>query len=237
MADAPVPENEEGQEQDRETAMREQEQEWDEAMQQASQIAKTAGRGSHKVDAMIEASNRSQIDWRTILRRFMYATAKTDYSWLRPNHRHIDDGLYLPSLYAEAMPPIVFCIDTSYSLNEADLAAMWAEIRSVAEELNPESLVVVQCADQVGAVDSYHPSDMPEQIKIKVRGGTAFSPAFKAVDDLPTKPACLIYLTDLYCYDYPKVEPDYPTIWCATPDASSEPPPFGEVVQASYRED
>ena len=46
----------------------------------------------------------------------------------------------------------------------------------------------------------------------------------------PTPPACLIYLTDLFCDDYRTPPIDYPVIWVATPQSSPDDPPWGVRV-------
>ena len=44
----------------------------------------------------VEASKAAQVDWRELLRRAWSETIPADYSWTRPNRRHVWTGLYLP---------------------------------------------------------------------------------------------------------------------------------------------
>ncbi len=220
-----------------EKKIQEAEAKWDEAMHQANQMAKAAAAGKKAGDAtsgiddLIEGAHQSRVNWRVILRRFMSASKKADYSWSMPNRRHIDSGLYLPSLRSEGMPPIVFAIDTSFSLDEDALRRLWAEIRAVVTELEPEYIHIIQCDSRVHNADKYTAFDLPVNLKIKGRGGTRFTPVFDKVAEME-RPACLIYCTDLECSDYPDVIPSYPVLWAAIDgDCVADKPPFGEVIR------
>ena len=71
--------------------------------------------------------------------------AKSDYSWSLPNPAlHRLRSLPPPSIHSEGMETIAVIIDTSGSLPAATLAEFWAELREVAEEIRPESVVVLQ---------------------------------------------------------------------------------------------
>ena len=71
-------------------------------------------------------------------------------------------------------------------------------------------------------------SNLPGEIEVSGRGGTRYSPVFELLRQDP--PSCLIYLTDLYCSDYPTLPPEYPVLWMNTEDVTKTPPPFGEVA-------
>lgn len=214
-------------------AKQDQEQKWDMVMHQARQLAKARGIVPGGMSELVDNAHKSQVDWRTILRRFMLAHAQVDYTWSRPNHRFIDDGLYMPSLHSEAMPPIVFAVDTSASLNTDALAEIWGEIREVVAEVCPEFVTVIQCDSRVQDVSQYHPLELPETIEIKGRGGTAFQPVFERMED-EVLPSCLIYCTDMVCREYGP-DPGYPVLWAAVdaPPQFLENVPFGEVVEVS----
>ena len=210
-------------------ARKAQSQDWDEAIHQANTLAKAQGHAPGQLQEQIESMHHTQTPWEVLLRRFMLDAAQTDYTWSRPNYRCIDSGLYLPALHAPAVLDLVFAIDTSGSLDLDDLGRMWAEIRTIAVELGPKALTVIQCDAEVQAVNTYDPADLPAQIEVQGRGGTDFRPVFAELEQHPT-PACLIYLTDLECDDYP-APPAYPVLWAVTDDPDpSRNPPFGERI-------
>lgn len=191
---------------------REEEQRWDHNAHQADRIAKAEGRGSANISEMLEESHKRRMSWREILRQFMQESAKNDYTWMRPNRRHIDGGLYLPSVHGEAMPPVVFAIDSSASVASEMLAEFWSELRGIVEETSPIKVVIIQCDTRVQEVVEYEPTALPEALEAKGRGGTQFSPVWDAVADHGVDPCACIFFSDMECSDFGEA-PDYPVLW------------------------
>ena len=208
------------------------EQAWDEAMHQALNIARAEGKVSGRIEETVKGAHASRLDWRTLLRRYMTDAAKSDYSWSLPNRRFIDSGLYLPSIRSEGIETIAVIIDTSGSLPAATLAEFWAELREVAAEIRPDSVVVLQVDAAVQDAAEYAPDDLPDEIALKGRGGTDFRPGFEWLDEQGIRPAVCLYFTDMECSSYPDAEPGFDVLWVNW----SEPPedwnrePWGERI-------
>ena len=208
------------------------EQAWDEAMHQALSLAKAEGKAPGGIEETVRGAHAGTLDWRSLLRRYMTDAAKSDYSWSVPNRRFIDSGLYLPSIRSEGMEAIAVIIDTSGSLPAATLAAFWAELREVAAEIRPESVVVLQVDAAVQDAAEYAPDDLPDEIAVKGRGGTDFRPGFEWLDEQGIRPAVCLYFTDMECSRYPGTEPSFPTVWVnySTPPAEWNREPWGERI-------
>ena len=97
-------------------------------------------------------------------------------------------------------------------------------------DLLPETLTIIQCDTKVNFYEDYNPYDLPEEWNAVGRGGTEFVPVFNLIDDEMLNPACMIYFTDLECYTYPDLHPQYPVLWASTGGARAPKPPFGEVI-------
>ena len=212
------------------------EQTWDEAMHQALNLAKAQGAAPGAVKETIRSAHNSVLDWRTLLRRYMVDAARSDYSWSLPNRRFIDSGLYLPSIRSEGIDTVAVIIDTSASLPARTLAEFWTEVREIAAELQPETIIVLQVDAALQDAAEYSPRDLPEEIALKGRGGTDFRPGFAWLEEQGLRPGVCLYLTDMECSSYPEIEPDFPVIWCnwgVTPeDWSLEP--WGERINISH---
>ena len=209
------------------------EQAWDEAMHQALNIARAEGKVPGQVEETIRSAHASTLDWRTLLRRYMTDAASHDYSWSVPNRRFIDTGLYLPSIHSEGIETIAVIVDTSGSLPAATLAEFWAELREVAAEIGPESVVVLQVDAAVRDAAEYAPDDLPEEIAIKGRGGTDFRPGFAWLEEQGIQPGVCLYFTDMECSDFPEHEPAFPVVWVDYGDGDSpwrHPAPWGERI-------
>ena len=202
-------------------------------MHQALNIARAEGKVPGQAEETIRGAHASTLDWRTLLRRYMTDAARNDYSWSLPNRRFIDSGLYLPSIRSDGIETIAVIIDTSGSLPSATLAAFWAELREVAAEIRPESVVVLQVDAAVQDAAEYAPDDLPDEIALKGRGGTDFRPGFEWLDEQGIQPAVCLYFTDMGCSRYPEAEPPFDVIWCnhSQPPIGLEPrQPWGERI-------
>ena len=208
------------------------EQAWDEAMHQATSLARAEGRMPGAVEETVRGAHASGIDWRSLLRRYMTDAAKRDYSWSVPNRRFIDSGLYLPSIRSEGIDAIAVIIDTSGSLDPDTLAAFWSEVREVATEIEPERVILLQVDTAVRDAVEYAAGDLPDGIVVKGRGGTDFRPGFEWLEERDIQPGVCLYLTDMECSRYPETEPDFPVIWAnwGSPPPAWNHEPWGERI-------
>lgn len=199
------------------------------AAQQAAQQAKAMGTLPAGIDRLIDELTTPTIDWRERLSRFVEQSARSDYSWTPPNRRFIHQGLYLPSLHSEELEGIAVAVDTSGSIDNAQIAEFASELTAILEEFNTTA-TVIHCDTDVTNVETFSQDDLPLDLNPKGGGGTDFRPPFDWIEEhAPQPPAALIYLTDLQSNKYPD-EPGYPVLWAHT-DEGGTPPPFGEVIE------
>lgn len=201
---------------------------WQIAAEQASDVAKGCGKMPGGMDRAVKQSRQQPADWRAILREFVEHTVPSDYSWLSPNRRQIANGVYLPGVTKENLGVIAVAVDTSGSIDARLLAAFSQELTAIAHETRPEVITVLYCDAQVQKTEEFATDD---EITLHAAGGggTRFTPVFDAVAAWEQPPVCLIYFTDLDCYDKP-AEPDYPVLW-ATDLAVTKDGPFGQTVR------
>jgi predicted metal-dependent peptidase len=204
-----------------------QEAEWRAAIAQALQLAKAAGKIPAHLAEEIRRQSAPLLDWREQLHRWFTATDRTDYSWMRPNRRFVASGLYLPSLRSEEMGEMVLAVDTSGSVTPAELEAFAGELAAILDLIRPRVIHVVYCDAMVQAVDRFERDEFDVAFKAVGRGGTRFLPVFDWIEEQGLDPACLVYLTDLECDEFPAA-PGFPTLWVSTNWTEA---PFGDVVK------
>lgn len=202
---------------------------WQIATAQALSVAKKAGNLPGGMAQALDKARAPQVDWREQLRRFVDSATKQNYSWTPPNRRHVAAGMYLPSVSNDGLGEIVFAIDTSGSMDNPSLEMAVSELNSILNDLNPETVHVIQCDTRVNKVESVHAGDYPLKVTALGRGGTMFTPVFDKIEEMNIRPVCLIYFTDLYACDFP-AEPEYPVLW-AVPPHGTDHAPFGEVIK------
>jgi predicted metal-dependent peptidase len=203
----------------------EQAREWSVAVNQAVTVAKQAGKVPAGVERSLDGAAQAAVDWRELLRRAWSETTPTDYSWMRPNRRHIWTGLYLPGVVREGVGEIAIAVDCSGSVNLRQLRLFEAEVRSILEGQRPERVYVLYFDATVHKVETFEAGQCVS-LKPIGGGGTEFGPCFEWLDEHDVRPHTLVFLTDLYG-SFPDSEPAYPVLWASTGGRHA---PFGQVV-------
>lgn len=159
------------------------------------------------------------LNWQRLLLDYVSQSFGGERQWLPPARRYVWKKLYLPSRAKKKTIEIVLAIDTSGSTTE-ELPNFLAELRGMASAFGEYKLTIIQCDADIHSVKEYSNDDpLPEEgLAFRGFGGTSFLPPFRYVEEkMPEKPTVFIYLTDGFG-DAPANAPDYPVIWCLTPD-------------------
>jgi predicted metal-dependent peptidase len=208
---------------------------WRVAISQAHQTARAAGKVPGHIERIVEDLVEAKIPWREVLARFVVENSRNDYSWRRPNKRHIINGIYLPRLDHPEVGQLVFMNDSSGSVDDREIALMVSELQGVLLAFFIQSLLIMWIDTEVRGepqeVSSQEVYDLRNILRPEGGGGTNFRPGFQWLDDHGKDPRAVIYLTDGYCSRFPKREPQYPVLWVIVPDGAKKfEPPFGEVI-------
>ena len=195
---------------------------------------KLHGTGAGLFEGEFSLAKTKLIDWETLLRRWLYERVRSDWRTFPFSKKHLSRGFFLPSIGLDAPGHVVFAIDTSGSMSNADLAMIAGEVRNFRETF-PSRLTVLQCDATIQSEENYDqqdPTPIPEKITVKGRGGTDFRPVFDWVSSQSdTSCPILIYATDGYG-TFPKESAKFPTIWILTPQSASDSRiPFGAKIR------
>ena len=202
---------------------------WEQAIQQARVLAQSQGKGELPAGLQrhLDEVADPQLDWRSQLWRYLVHTPN-DYSGF--DRRFIHQGLYLDHLEGESVE-VYCCIDTSGSVGEAELGLFMGELLGILS-----AYPMLHCWLYYADASCYGPYELQEGSDIpqpEGGGGTDFRPFFKKVAKHwnREKQALCVYLTDGYG-DFPKQEPELPTLWVVVPGGlESGEFPWGEVVR------
>jgi predicted metal-dependent peptidase len=219
VLDAPAPEENEGKSAEEQAA------EWEVAVSQAQTVSKMTGKLPAGIARSLESAAAARVDWRELLRRAWSDSTPSDYSWTRPNRRHIWQGLYLPGIHRECVGEVVIFVDCSGSINARQLSLFEAEVHSILDEQRPERVHVVYFDAEVQKVEVYQPGESVRLSPVG-GGGTDFRRCFTWIDKQAIQPQILVFLTDLYG-PLPDREPCFPVVWASTGERTA---PFGQVV-------
>lgn len=199
--------------------------EWKLATIQAAKDQAARGSLSANLRKLLDDAIAPPVPWKDILASFMTERARDDYSWRRPNPYYASSGIYLPIMDGVAMGEVVIAMDTSGSVVSV-LDEFGSTVKDVLASAMPSRVHLVYCDAAVNRVSTYERGETPS-FEAVGGGGTDFRPVFDYVQEHGIRPACLLYLTDMYG-SFPQDAPDYPVLWCATTDRVA---PFGQTLR------
>lgn len=198
---------------------------WKVATLQAAQVAKQKGSLPAGLSRIVDEIANPKVPWRDVLREFVRAFARNDYSWSAPNRRFVHQGIYLPSLRSEELGEIMLAVDTSGSIDTDLLKRFAAEMQGILDAYSC-TLTIVYCDCQIQHVQHWSSTDGQLVIEAKGGGGTSHEPLWEWAAEQGYQPVACVCLTDMYT-DFGK-DPGFPVLWAATGDKDDAP--FGRVV-------
>lgn len=195
------------------------------AIAQAAQAAKMCGKLGANLERLVDLALKPKVAWQDVLRRFISARAKVEYSYARPKRRFLAEDLFLPTLGGNALGELCIAVDCSGSISQREIDEFAAELRAIKEDCRPTKMHILYFHHEISKVDSF---DQDDELVIAPNGtgGTAFSPIFREIESRDFNPVATVVLTDLCCSDFGP-QPDYPVLWVSN---HSDQAQWGEVV-------
>jgi predicted metal-dependent peptidase len=175
----------------------------------------------------VQQASGSQLPWRQLLWQFLTPSLSDFHEWDR---RFVGEEIFLETLQGESLR-IAVCVDTSGSIQRAELAVFLAELHGITR-CYPHLEMDLWYAD-TQLHGPYPVASGQERMPVpKGGGGTDFRPFFKHFSlASPTAPAVLVYCTDGYGA-FPGVAPDLPVLWVVSRGGlANRKFPFGEVLR------
>lgn len=150
-----------------------------------------------------------KLPWYSILRNYMDAFIKDDYSYRRPNKRFYPD-VYLPTLCGEGIEEIAWAFDISGSVTDDQIKRFNSEVAHVQEALNPRKTTIVSFDTRIHDEFEFNEDEELGGLEFTGRGGTCLKCVFKYFRK--RNPKVLIVFSDLECSSITE-KPPYPVVW------------------------
>lgn len=195
--------------------------EWKRAVKTAVYAAKAQDNLPGNLERLAQNWLQPQIPWIEKLRFVFSRKIGRDASdWSRLHRRrYIMQGVLMPRYKSYGAGVVVFCVDTSGSMQDDEIRQGLSECDSLLTDCNPERVILIGCDAAVSSVHELGPGDTlantPPACTLSGGGGTSFVPPFKWLQERGIRPDCLVYFTDTMGY-FPTWEPGFPVIWCST---------------------
>lgn len=186
------------------------------------------------IQRMITKMKEPVLDWKRLLNNFLQERI-ADYSFSPPDRRFSDTEFFLPDFNEKEFvtKEILFMVDTSGSVNDDALAAVYSEIRGATEQFSGKLTA------KIGFFDTGVTEPMPfERVDDLLAiipyggGGTDFRVIFEYVQyELYDKPpACIVVFTDGNGpYPDESRAMGIPVLWIL--DNNRHTPPWGAVIR------
>jgi predicted metal-dependent peptidase len=192
------------------------------AAQQAMQAGKLGGNLRRLVDHLLQP----QLPWRMLLARYMTASSRDDYSYMRPSRR--EGSAIFPTLRSSQVDVLVV-LDTSGSIRASEMREFVSEIDAIKGQMRAR-IALHACDYELaeGGPWVYEPWEefsLPQDMR--GGGGTRFTPVFRWVEEAAINPDLLVYFTDAEG-EFPQQEPAFPVIWLVKGRAEV---PWGQRIQ------
>ena len=197
---------------------------WSVAIVQAAHMAELAGQAPAGMERIVEQTQESYVDWKSVLREFVSNAVPYDTRWFPPNRRHLWRGMYLPSVAKRPRPNLLIVVDSSGSTTRV-IPQFVAEVNAVMNEMHC-LIHVVTCDTEVYEVGTFDDEPIGD-LKISGGGGTSFIPPFEWARVHTPEIDAMIYLTDGYG-TFPPQPAAFPTLWVMSTHVK---PPWGEMVR------
>ena len=211
---------------------RELERKINESLQQGGILA---GKFGVDIPRTIKQEMEPEIAWEDVLDDFWTGIMRgmDEFTYSRLNRRRLADDLYLPSSYSETIGQMVFAIDTSGSIDNAEISRVAARISSLCEVYPPESIIVLWWDTKVHAEQRFESSDysnIAKLLKPVGGGGTRVGCVSEYMNKQNINPDGVIVFTDGHVEDTIKWEVPCPTLWLVTSSESFKPPHGRKVM-------
>lgn len=167
---------------------------------------RSIGKIPSEVLLSIDRLNRSIVDWKNVLRRFVSNSAEI-YKVETRSRRNRRYGLLYPGDKTECKTNITAIIDTSGSMSPEQLSEIQGEL--MAMTANQIEVTLIQCDAKVHSVQKYQKN---QEIQFHGGGGTDMNDAF--AEAKKHQPDGIICFTDGYIP--PTANPKVKTLWVIT---------------------
>ncbi len=199
---------------------------WRQRLAGAAQQAMRSGKLAASMARLVDHLLQPQLPWRMMLARYMSASARDDYSFMRPSRR--EGAALLPSLRSSQVE-LAIVLDTSGSIGDTEMREFLAEVDALKGQLRAR-VTLLGCDDRLSE-DGPWRYEPWEELKLPETlaggGGTSFIPPFDWLKRQDRQPDLVLYFTDADG-EFPQDAPLFPVIWLVKGKA---PVPWGQRVQ------
>lgn len=168
------------------------------------QSAKAAGAGNLPggVKRMLDKLLNPQLDWRELLAMQIQSVIKSDYTWMNPSRKGLNEGFYLPGLDRETTIDIALALDMSGSIGDDMAIDFLSEVKGIMDQYTDFKIHLFCFDTAVHNPKVFTETDMGDFMEYELAGGggTDFDCCFDYMKENNIQPKKFVMFTDGYPY-------------------------------------
>jgi hypothetical protein len=195
---------------------------------QAAQAA--AGKMPASLARLVDDLVESKINWRDLLQQNIQSCITNDFTWMRPNRKHMYGGIFLPTLDKDETIDIAVAIDMSGSISDAMAKDFLSEVHGIMNMYNDFNISILCFDTKVYNYQTFTKDTADELLEYQCKGGggTDFMAFWKYWMDHNIEPKKAVVFTDGYPHGTWGPETYADTLWIITEGHKTRvKPPFG----------
>lgn len=196
-----------------------------------------AGKMPAGLKRLIDDLVEPKVNWRDLLKQSIQSCITDDFTWMRPNRKHMYGGIFLPTLKKDETIDIEIAIDMSGSITESMGRDFMSEIHGIMNQYHDFNIGVLTFDTKVYNHQKFTKDNIDDFMRYKLGGGggTDFLCFWNHWQKNQIEPKLAVIFTDGYpCGDWgPSNYCD--TLWVITEGSKTlVKPPFGRYAYYSH---
>lgn len=181
------------------------------------------------IDNLVEP----KVNWRDLLKQSIQSCITDDFTWMRPNRKHMYSGIFLPTLDKDETIDLEIAIDMSGSISDAMGKDFLSEVYGIMSMYNDFKIGVLTFDTQVYNHRTFTKDTMDDLLNYKLGGGggTDFSCFWNHWKNEQIEPKMALVFTDGFPFGDWGPSNYCDTLWVITEGAKTRVvPPFGQYA-------
>jgi len=197
---------------------------------QAANAATAAGKMPASLQRLIDDLVEPKINWRDLLQQNIQSCIVDDFTWAKPNRKHMYSGVFLPVLKKDETIDIQIAIDMSGSISDEMARDFMSEIHGIMSVYNDFTIGIICFDTDVYNYKQFTQDDIDDLLTYEPQGGggTDFMAFWNYWKKHNLEPKKAVVFTDGFPWGTWGPDNYCDTLWIITEGAKTRVvPPFG----------
>lgn len=192
-----------------------------------------AGKMPEGLRRLIDDLIEPKVNWRDLLKQSIQSCITDDFTWMRPNRKHMYSGIFLPTLDKEETIELEIAIDMSGSITDEMGREFISEVYGIMSMYSDFKIGLLTFDTQVYNHRTFTKDTMDDMLSYKLKGGggTDFSCFWNHWKKEQIEPKMALIFTDGFPFGDWGPSNYCDTLWIITEGAKTRvKPPFGQYA-------